>query len=80
MSKRVRLPSASVPAQKKPRTLGPFTPNKIATAEAAATVDADPPLPKLIKAVNDDFKTIKGKCVVHWMRMGDLRSMYCSPF
>jgi hypothetical protein len=52
-----------------------FAPNKVATASAAAAVDADPPLPKLLKAVEDGVKNpTTGESVVYWMRMGDLRS------
>ncbi|EEB99062.1 hypothetical protein MPER_01320, partial [Moniliophthora perniciosa FA553] len=47
---------------------------KVATANAAAAVDADPPLPKLLQAVKDGVKNPnKGECVVYWMRMADLR-------
>ncbi|KAK7060513.1 DNA photolyase phr1 [Paramarasmius palmivorus] len=49
-------------------------PSKVATAKAAAAVDADPPLPKLLQAVKDGVsKPKKGECVVYWMRMADLR-------
>ncbi|KAK0206352.1 DNA photolyase, FAD-binding/Cryptochrome [Desarmillaria ectypa] len=80
MEKRARSlstsPSASV---KKTRTTGlssssTFKPNKIATHEAAAAVDANPPFPILLKAVEDGLKSpAKGKSIVYWMRMGDLR-------
>jgi deoxyribodipyrimidine photo-lyase len=53
-----------------------FNPTKFATAENAAAVVADPPLPKLLKAVQDAIKNpAKGDSVVYWMRMADLRSM-----
>jgi hypothetical protein len=52
-----------------------FKPNKIATPEAAAAVDHDPPLQKLLEAVkNGVSKPAKGECVVYWMRLEDLRS------
>ncbi|KAK0191151.1 DNA photolyase, FAD-binding/Cryptochrome [Armillaria mellea] len=78
MHKRVRPISTSPPASaKKSRTTGSsstFKPNKIATQEAAAAVDANPPFPILLKAVKDGIKDpVKGKSVVYWMRMGDLR-------
>lgn len=61
---------------KRPKTTNlKFTPNKVASHDAAAAVDADPPLPKLLKAVEDGVKNpAKGESVVYWMRMGDLRS------
>ncbi|KAF9464436.1 FAD binding domain of DNA photolyase-domain-containing protein [Collybia nuda] len=51
-----------------------FVPIKIATASAAAAVDADPPLQKLLKMVRAGGKNLKkGSSIVYWMRMGDLR-------
>ncbi|KAF8351351.1 FAD binding domain of DNA photolyase-domain-containing protein [Amanita rubescens] len=51
-----------------------FNPIKIASPEAASAVDADPPLPKLLKAVKDGVKNPpKTSAVVYWMRMSDLR-------
>jgi len=51
-----------------------FKPTQIATPEAAAAVDADPPLPKLLNAVDVALETPqKGKAIVYWMRMCDLR-------
>lgn len=51
-----------------------FSPIKIATAEAAAAVDADTPFSQLMKELT---KTVKqpsdGMSVVYWMRMCDLR-------
>ncbi|KAK0468156.1 DNA photolyase, FAD-binding/Cryptochrome [Desarmillaria tabescens] len=78
MEKRARSfstsPSSGV---KKTRTTGPsstFNPNKIATHQAAAAVDANPPLSILLKTVEDGLKNpAKGKSIVYWMRMGDLR-------
>lgn len=52
--------------------------NRIASREEAAAVDSDPPLEKLLKAVENNSSSIgdrkKGECVVYWMRMEDLRS------
>ncbi|QRV87506.1 deoxyribodipyrimidine photo-lyase [Ceratobasidium sp. AG-Ba] len=50
---------------------------KIATAENAARVDADPPLGRLQNAIsehkNDIKNPAKGDSVVYWMRMEDMR-------
>ncbi|KAG6831143.1 hypothetical protein H0H92_012568 [Tricholoma furcatifolium] len=76
MSKHAMDNSAQLMASnKRSRTsISLFRPNKIATAEAAAAVDADPPLLKLEAEVNDGIKNpSKGISVVYWMRMGDLR-------
>ncbi|KAK0490822.1 DNA photolyase, FAD-binding/Cryptochrome [Armillaria novae-zelandiae] len=78
MQKRARSLNTSPPASvKKSRTTGlssAFKPNKIATQEAAAAVDANPPFPILLKAVKDGIKDpLKGKSILYWMRMGDLR-------
>lgn len=55
--------------------------NKIATAENAAAVDADPLLPKLLNAVAGTSACEgKGACVVYWMRLEDLRSECFSSF
>ncbi len=54
-----------------------FAPVKVATAEAAAAVDANPPLllleNELKKAVE---KPRIGDSVIYWMRMADLRSEF----
>jgi len=56
-----------------------FNPIKIASSEAASAVDADPPLPKLLKAVEDGVKNPpKTSAVVYWMRMSDLRRTFDS--
>lgn len=47
-------------------------PGRIATAAAATVVDADPPLVRLMNAMEEQ-KIIKGECTVYWMRMQDLR-------
>jgi hypothetical protein len=50
---------------------------KIATAENAARVDANPPLAQLQNAIAQHKMDIKnprkGDCVVYWMRMEDMR-------
>ncbi|KAI0939215.1 hypothetical protein AcV5_000697 [Taiwanofungus camphoratus] len=84
MSKRLRSMSLSPSARntssvvpspsKRTRHDVKFLPNKIATAEAAAKVDRDPPLFKLMDAVKQGVKNpSKGDCIVYWMRMEDLR-------
>ena len=64
------------PAMKKTREDIKFLPNKIATVENAAKVDAHPPVFQLLDALhgNAKKKPTKGECVVYWMRMEDLRS------
>jgi len=60
---------------KRPRTT--FLPNKVATAEAAAAVDNDPLLPKLLKAVEDsETRPVRGESIIYWMRMSDLRGVF----
>ncbi|KAF5344091.1 hypothetical protein D9758_008838 [Tetrapyrgos nigripes] len=71
MSKRSLSPSSAHPSQK--RLKSSFMPNKVATAEAATKVDQDPPLFKLLYAVQNAVKPKQGKSVVYWMRMADLR-------
>ena len=81
MAKRARSDTvhSSRPTAKKQRT-GVFSPNKIATAEAASAVDENPPLQILLKAVESRIKNVaKGDCVVYWMRMADLRGIHLRP-
>lgn len=60
--------------------LTPWIEGKIATAEDAARVDADPPLDQLMRLLKDDTpKTEKGDSVVYWMRMEDMRSTSSAP-
>lgn len=48
---------------------------KIATAEDAARVDADPPLDQLMRLLKEGSpKVDSGESVVYWMRMEDMRS------
>jgi deoxyribodipyrimidine photo-lyase len=64
---------------KRARLVAPFSPIKIATAAAAAAVDGDTPFSQLIKLVSECVKTPqKGRSIVFWMRMGDLRSEFLS--
>ena len=78
MVKRARsLSSTASPrhTMKKTREDSKFLPNKIATAENAAKVDAHPPVFQLLDAVHDKVKkATKGDCVVYWMRLQDMRS------
>lgn len=63
------------PPAKRPRTNAEVVHRKIATAEAAAKVDANPPLSQLNALIAQGFKpTQKGDAVVYWMRMEDMRS------
>ncbi|KAE9397142.1 hypothetical protein BT96DRAFT_966300 [Gymnopus androsaceus JB14] len=73
-SKRAR--STSVIVKKTPNDLDQFlsAPRKVASAQNAAAVDAEPPLAKLLEAVKGQNQQVKkGKAVVYWMRMADLR-------
>ena len=75
MSKRVSSLARAGMSAKKTKFNPTFMPTRIATAEVAAAVDADPPLPKLIQEVNSHLaEPEKGGCIAYWMRMGDLRS------
>ncbi|KDQ20749.1 hypothetical protein BOTBODRAFT_100395 [Botryobasidium botryosum FD-172 SS1] len=52
------------------------SPDIVATSQAAARVDEDPPLNQLVAALEEN-KTLKvgpGKAVVYWMRMEDMRT------
>lgn len=49
-------------------------PGKIATAKAAALVDAAPPLQVLKKYMEDVRDVDPGEAVCYWMRMEDMRS------
>ncbi|KAF8195756.1 FAD binding domain of DNA photolyase-domain-containing protein [Mycena galopus ATCC 62051] len=73
MSKRALSPVAT-PSSKRARTSATFHPKRIATADAAAAVDSDPPLAQLLKATKDagNVKSARDS-VVYWMRMGDQR-------
>ncbi|KAG2141806.1 DNA photolyase, FAD-binding/Cryptochrome [Suillus bovinus] len=74
MMKRVRSPSPLAMSKKGRTTNSPFAPIKIATAEAAATVQTDPPFLRLLDVLRNVVqKPSKGQSIVYWMRMGDLR-------
>ena len=82
MAKRSRSSSPSAAAgRKKLRADTPgynsSSTGKFATADNAAAVDSDPPLPKLLAGVQNAIKNpAKGDSVVYWMRMADLRSAH----
>ncbi|EIW62025.1 uncharacterized protein TRAVEDRAFT_44861 [Trametes versicolor FP-101664 SS1] len=61
------------PALKKSKDDAKYLPNKIATKENAARVDASPPVFQLLEAVHTATEPAKGDCVVYWMRMEDMR-------
>ena len=47
---------------------------KVATAEDAARVDADPPLDQLMRLLKEECPKVEnGESVVYWMRMEDMR-------
>jgi len=81
MSKRKATSSPTTQRTKKPR-LPPTdyarNQSRIATADAAAEVDDDPPFLQLVGALEAANKQVlpkrDGNCVVYWMRMEDLRS------
>lgn len=76
MSKHPRSPSLNTTSFKRSRTThSTFSPNKVASPSAAASVDTNPPLHTLLQVVYKGAKVpAKGDCVVYWMRMADLRS------
>lgn len=54
-----------------------FTPRKVASAQNSAAVDAHPPFLQLLEAVKKGNHEVKrGKAVVYWMRMADLRGIF----
>lgn len=73
--------SSDFESSKKSRTQPEVMLRKIATAKAAARVDADPPYFMLLKALKDDkTKNVPngGESVLYWMRLEDMRSLYLS--
>lgn len=50
----------------------------MATAEAAALADQDPPLDQLMRLLKERKEVEKGESVVYWMRMEDVRSTFPS--
>jgi len=75
------LSDDSGPTKRQRPTTPSFRPIKIASAEAAGRVDADPPMNQLEKLLEAGLKKArKGKCVIYWMRMADLRgNISCPP-
>ncbi|KAI0052987.1 hypothetical protein FA95DRAFT_1482511 [Auriscalpium vulgare] len=77
LSPSARSVSAVVSPSKKPRNSNQhdahFVHNKIATADNAARVDADPPLGKLLASLQNPTLQAQGSAVVYWMRMEDMR-------
>lgn len=74
MLKRAHSPSPAS-TSKKGRTARPFTPRKVATAEAAAAAQANPPFLRLLAEMRNVVQNPQpGKSIVYWMRMSDLRS------
>ncbi|KAF9057672.1 FAD binding domain of DNA photolyase-domain-containing protein [Panaeolus papilionaceus] len=62
------------PSNKRARISNLFSPIKVATKEAAAAADVDPPFKKLLRALDNDVTEGPGsRSVVYWMRMADLR-------
>lgn len=55
-------------------------PGKIATFDAAAAVDAHPPLGQLMDWMSEVREVGPGEAVVYWMRNEDLRSTSSPPF
>lgn len=53
-------------------------PGVVATSQAAARVDADPPLNQLLAKVEENrvLKLDKGEAAVYWMRMEDMRGNF----
>jgi hypothetical protein len=51
-------------------------PGRIATHDAAAAVDADPPLTKLLNCMGDLRQTGPGESAVYWMRNEDIRGRH----
>lgn len=78
MPKHSRSPASATTLHKRSRpTHSTFIPNKVASVDAAAAVDANPPLPTLLQAVREGVQIpAKGACIVYWMRMADLRSRF----
>ncbi|KAF8138439.1 DNA photolyase, FAD-binding/Cryptochrome [Boletus edulis] len=73
MSKRARSPTPPT-MSKRGKSAHPFTPKRIATAEAAEAVQANPPFLRLLAEMRNAVRNPQpGKSIVYWMRMGDLR-------
>jgi deoxyribodipyrimidine photo-lyase len=75
--------SINFESSKKPRPVSEVIHHReIATAEAAARVDADPPLAQLLSALKEDKQgdIPRGEAVIYWMRLEDMRSLYFYSF
>ena len=73
--------SGSPSPRKKSRLEHPAGIGNVACPQAAAATDADPPLKKLLRAL-ENVTTISpksGDSVVYWMRMEDMRSLRPFP-
>src|SRR6266404_408299 len=83
MAKRSRSCSGSHSPIKKSRLELPLSIANVASPEAAAAADADPPLRKLLRALEKENVIIvppkSGDAGVYWMRMEDMRSSRFSP-
>jgi hypothetical protein len=73
--------SGSLSPRKKSRLEYPAGIGKVASPEAAAATDADPPLKKLQRALEkvNNVPQKPGDAVVYWMRMEDMRSLRLFP-
>ena len=69
--------SGSPSPRKKSRLEYPAGIGKVASPEVAAAVDADPPLKKLLRALENvsNVPPKSGDAVVYWMRMEDMRGL-----
>ncbi|KAH8999252.1 DNA photolyase, FAD-binding/Cryptochrome [Lactarius akahatsu] len=67
--------SDSLSPRKKSRLEHPLSIGNVASPEAAAAVDADPPLKKLLRSLENvtTAPPNSGDAVVYWMRMEDMR-------
>jgi deoxyribodipyrimidine photo-lyase len=75
LAKRSVSSTAAHSAPKRMKVDSSFKPPKVASAEAGARADANPPYLQLQNAVEKvkKSKNEPGKCVVYWMRMVDMR-------
>jgi deoxyribodipyrimidine photo-lyase len=71
-----RASSLSPPPPKKPHLERSFDVLNVASPEAAAAADADPPLRVLLRTMENALSESpeKGDAVAYWMRMEDMRS------
>ncbi len=75
--------SGPLSPRKKSRLEHPLSIGNVASPEAAAAADADPPLKKLLRALENASATTvppkSGDAVIYWMRMEDMRSLRLFP-